>query len=91
MGYANILISLNSDDHIAIIDIIENYTTERIDNVFFIETTSPMKAAEIAEDLRDGDIKFLLYHVSNKDGASVLTNDIDTDLKGRIKQILMEI
>lgn len=91
MSYANILISFNDDDHDAITTIIENYTTEQLSNVYFIDTTTPMKAAEIAEDLRDGNIKFLLYHVSNKDGAAVLANDIDADLKIRIRQILMEV
>ncbi len=90
MGYANILLSLDHSDHDKIFELVRDYSVAHLNNVFFIETPSPMKAAEIAEELRDRSVSFILYHINNKQGASVLSNGIDPNDKASIKQILME-
>jgi hypothetical protein len=91
MGYANVLISLDHSDHDAIFELIRDYSVANLNNVFFIDTPSPMKAAEIAEELRDRSVNFVLYHINNKEGSSVLSNGIDADDKALYKQILMEV
>lgn len=90
MGYANLLISLDHSDHEVILDVLSGFTVTQLTSVFFIDTPSPMKAAEIAEELRDKSVTFILYHINNKEGASVLSNKIDPTDRAAIKQILME-
>lgn len=90
MGYANILISLDHSDHDAIFELIRDYSAAHLNNVFFIDTPTAMKAAEIAEELRDRSVNFILYHVNNKEGASLLSNGIDPNDKASYKQILVE-
>jgi hypothetical protein len=90
--YGNILTVFNADDHVKnqIETILINNMVVylRLNDTFFVETTSKKNTADVIRDLNTLTIEFIFYHNHIADGSLIKTTGIDAATVQAIDGIL---